>query len=169
MTLLESVSIRRAQGSDFPAVDRLFSTSYPILLREAYDAETCVKALPIIGRAQPDLVRSGSFFLVLRGALLVGAGGWTLEAPGTGDISPDTGHVRHVVTHHRHQRHGVGRRLLDYIMLHAQGQGVRRLCCYSTLNAVPFYAAMGFKAERDVTLPLAGSVPFPAVRMSATL
>ncbi|MHA7874064.1 GNAT family N-acetyltransferase [Roseivivax sp.] len=169
MMLIDSPMIRRAHGSDFPAVDRLFSTAYPVLLAGTYSEEVCAGALPVIGRAQPELLRSGSFFLVLRGALLVGAGGWTQAAPGSGARTPGVGHVRHVVTHHNYQRQGIGRRLLDYIIGHAQGQGMRELSCVSTLNAEPFYAAMGFERQGPVTVPLPGGVKLPAVAMRARL
>ncbi|SIT03664.1 Acetyltransferase, GNAT family [Roseivivax lentus] len=169
MNFFDRFSIRTAQASDFTAVDRLFSESYPVLLRTAYSEDICTRALPLISRAQPDLVRSGKFFLVHRGSKLVGAGGWTRSAPGTGIVTPGVGHVRHVVSDYRFQRQGIGRRLLDYVMINAQGDGLSALRCFSTLNAVPFYTAMGFTEEGPVDLPLPGGVHFPAIRMHATL
>lgn len=169
MNSFDRFSIRTAQADDFVSVDKLFSESYPVLLREAYSEEICVKALPLISRAQPDLVRSGKFFLVHRGSKLVGAGGWTRSAPGTGLVTPGIGHVRHVVSDHRLQRQGIGRRLLDYVMINAQGDGLGALRCLSTLNAVPFYSAMGFVEDGQVDVQLPGGVSFPAIRMHATL
>ncbi len=169
MNMIDRFSIRTAQTRDFVAVNRLFGESYPILLRDAYPDDLLTKALPLISRAQPDLVRSGQFFLVHRGSRLVGAGGWTRGAPGSGARSPGLGHVRHVVSDHRMQRQGIGRRLLDYVMINAQGDGLRALLCLSTLNAVPFYEAMGFVAQGPEDLILPGGIAFPAIRMRADL
>lgn len=165
----EPLAIRPAQASDFASVDRLFAESYPVLLEAAYPAAICAAAMPLISRAQPDLVRAGSVFLVSKGCRLLGAGGWTRGAPGSGLEEPGLGHIRHLVTHHRHQRQGIGRRLLDYLISHASGQGMSRLSCISTLNAVPFYAAMGFEVCEALSLPLAEEVDVPAVRMQRRL
>ncbi|MHA6324339.1 GNAT family N-acetyltransferase [Roseivivax sp. CAU 1753] len=169
MSMIDPFTIRVAEASDFAAVDRLFSDSYPVLLREAYAPSVRVAVMPVISRAQPDLVRSGTFFLVHRGCRLLGAGGWTRAAPGSGCETPGTGHVRHVVSDHRFQRQGIGRRLLDYLMINARGQGLSALSCLSTLNAVPFYKAMGFAEVGPVNVPMTAGVAFPAVRMHAIL
>ena len=76
----------------------------------AFDNQS-VMAVPHISKAQPRLLSSGTYFVVMDEAgALVGAGGWTAVIPGTGQKgAPRTGHIRHVVTDHRQTRRGLGR------------------------------------------------------------
>ena len=79
------------------------------------------------------------------------------------------GHVRHVVTDDRATRRDVGRTLMDHITMDAKAQGLRRLHCYSTLTAVPFYGAMGFDVLGHITIPIGPGIDFPAVEMERHL
>jgi len=162
-------TIRPATKQDFSAVDGLLSRAYPRLLKADYPPSILVTALPLISRAQPDLVACGTYFLVHEGDALLGAGGWTPQAPGQGGVTRGVGHVRHVVTDDRATRRGVGRALLDHIKASAKGQGLRRLNCLSTLTAEPFYAALGFKSIKPVMVGLAPGIEFASVEMECTL
>ncbi len=162
-------TVRIAEGPDIARVDALLARAYPRLLKPDYAPSMLVLALPKISRAQPALVTSGSYFLVEDDGALLGAGGWTAAAPGGGAVTRGVGHIRHVVTDDRATRRGVGRRLIDHVVADVSSQGVRRLDCLSTLTAVPFYAAMGFSARRDITVPLGPGIDFPAVEMSRNL
>lgn len=161
--------IRPASTRDIAAVDQLLARSYPRLLRPDYGAAVLHAALPLISRAQPELVSSGSYYVVEEAGTLLGAGGMTHEAPGLGTITKGLGHIRHVVTDNRATRRGVGRALLGHIFAIATAQGLQRLACTSTLTAVPFYRAMGFTPVQRVMLTLAPGVQFPAVQMSRSL
>jgi len=124
--------IRPATSADITSVDALLARSYPRLLKPDYAPSLLVMALPKISRAQPALVTCGTYYLVedQHGALL-GAGGWTLEAPGSGAITRGVGHIRHVVTEATATRRGVGRTLMDHIITAAQTQGDRRGVAHS--------------------------------------
>ncbi len=159
-------TLRPAMQQDIAAVDALLARAYPRLLRPDYPPSTLVMAIPLISRAQPALVTCGTYYLVEENGALLGAGGWTPNAPGKGNtITRGVGHIRHVVTDDRATRRGVGRALMDHIFADAKGQGLRRLNCLSTLTAEPFYAAMGFKRLAPITVPLAAGIDFPAVEM----
>lgn len=164
------LSVRRATPADLSAVDALLAASYPVLLRADYPPSVMVTALPIISRAQPGLLASGSYFLVedQTGAVL-GAGGWTVEAPGAKPGRRGVGHIRHVVTDHRHVRRGIGRLLMQHVMTDARAAGMTRLECQSTLTARHFYAAMGFVEQGEIAIELRPGIRFPAVFMTAHL
>ncbi len=119
-----------------------------------------VLALPLIARAQPKLLASGSYYVVERGGALIGAGGWTprRREPGRGDI-------RHLVCDPDFLRQGVARSLLQHSFARAAEAGIERLNCEATRTAVPFYRAMGFRALGEIVIPLAPGIDFPAVRM----
>ena len=165
----ETLTLRPAEPSDTDALDRLFGQSYPVLLRPDYPPSVLVTAVPLISRAQPDLIASGTFFVVCAGDEIVGAGGWTMQAPGGKPGTRGVGHVRHVVTDHRRTRQGIGRRLMEHIILHAHACGMMRLQCQSTRTAVPFYESMGFVAAGEIDIELRPGIVFPAVFMSRNL
>lgn len=162
-------TLRPATKQDIAAVDALLWRAYPRLLKPDYAPSTLVMALPLISRAQPDLITSGTYYLIEENKILLGAGGWTLAAPGKGGITRGVGHIRHVVTDDRATRRGVGRRLLNHIIATATAQGLRRLRCFSTLTAEPFYAALGFTKTADISIPLAPGIDFPAIDMERPL
>jgi len=167
--MIDDITFRIAGRDDLAGIDALLARSYPRLLKADYPASVLVTALPIISRARPDLVVSGSYWVALSAGGMVGAGGWTRGAPGDGGETPALGHVRHLVTDDRMVRRGIGRGLMGRAMAQARDAGVRRLDCLSTRTAVPFYAAIGFVAMGEVEVPLRPGISFPAVRMVCEL
>ena len=165
----DTLTLRLANPSDLSELDRLFAQSYPVLLKPDYPPSVLVTAIPLISKAQPALIASGSFFVVCDGAQIVGAGGWTMQAPGGRRGMRGIGHVRHVVTDHRRVRQGVGRRLLEHIVNHAKGSGMMQLYCQSTRTAVPFYEAMGFEQLGEIEIALRPGIHFPAIQMVSVL
>ncbi len=165
----DDITFRIAGRGDLAGVDALLARSYPRLLKADYPASVLVTALPIIARARPELVTSGSYWVALAAATIVGAGGWTRGAPGDSGEMPAMGHVRHLVTDDRMVRRGIARGLMGRAMAQAREAGVRRLDCLSTRTAVPFYAALGFVVMGAVEVPLRPGIGFPAVRMECPL
>ena len=163
------LSIRATTSADLAVVDALLARSYPVLLKPDYPPSVLVTALPRISRAQPALLACGTYFLAEREGQALGAGGWTRGAPGGGEERDTIGHIRHVVTDHHATRQGVGRVLMQHIIDDARASGITTLHCQSTLTAVPFYAAMGFVAQREITVDLLPGIGFPAVFMIAPL
>ena len=162
------ILVRRATLADIGAVDALLGRSYGPLLRADYPPSTLVLALPRMARAQPQLLASGRYFVAEEDGRLLSAGGWSPEPPGGGPVVPGLGHVRHVTTDARVARSGVGRAVMDRVMADARQAGAMRLSSLSTLTAVPFYAALGFRPLRRVMLRFGGA-DFPAVEMEREL
>jgi GNAT superfamily N-acetyltransferase len=165
-----TVSLRRASSDDLSAVDRLLSRSYPQLLAADYPPSIMVLAVPMIARARPELLASGTYFLAedAEGRLLA-AGGWSRGRPSDLRVLADTGHVRHVATDPSVVRQGVGRALMGRVIEDAAAAGVVWLDCLSTRTAVPFYFALGFRPVGRVEVQLAPAITFPAMRMIADL
>jgi N-acetylglutamate synthase-like GNAT family acetyltransferase len=163
------IRVRRATPADIGAVDALLRRSYGPLLKADYPPSVLVTALPRIARAQPTLLASGRYFLAEEAGRVVGAGGWSAQAPGGGPARPGLGHVRHVATDAGAVRRGVGRAVLQAVMDDARRAGALRLSCLSTLTAVPFYRAMGFREVGPVTLSFGAPIAFPAVEMTRDL
>jgi GNAT superfamily N-acetyltransferase len=165
----EILTLRPADPSDLDDLDALFGRSYPALLKADYPPSVLVTAVPLISKAQPALIASGRFFVVCDGTEIVGAGGWTQQAPNGKPGTRGIGHIRHVVTDHRRTREGIGQRLLEHLLLHAHASGMSQLHCQSTRTAVPFYQAMGFVVQGDIDIELRPGITFPAIFMTRRL
>ena len=158
--------LRVAHPGDLGAVDALLSRAYPVLLKADYPPSVLVTALPLISRANPSLMRSGSYWLAEEDGRLLGAGGWT---PATGDAGQGArgiAHVRHLVTDPAHLRRGVARALMQAATAQAREAGATGMLAMSTRTAVPFYAALGFERIEEAEVPLRPGIAFPAVRMA---
>jgi GNAT superfamily N-acetyltransferase len=153
------LTLRLATLADLAAVDMLLARSYPRLLAADYPPSLRVMAVPRLARAQPGLLGSGRYWLACDAAGgILGAGGWSTSGPGRAEI-------RHVATDPAATRRGIGRAVLGQVMAQAGGQGATAFDCLSTRTAVPFYAALGFRALGEVEIALAPGISFPAVRM----
>ena len=170
--MAETLTVRVAEPADLAAIDELLSRSYPVQLKHDYPPSVMVLALPLIARANPRLVASGSYYVVGEAGGLVGAGGWTRSAPAgrPGRLRRvGAAHVRHVVVDHRRTRRGIGRLLMDRILDDAAGDGATFIECLSTRTAVPFYGACSFAVRGPVDVTLAPGIEFPSVRMTRRL
>ncbi|NNE82009.1 MAG: GNAT family N-acetyltransferase [Silicimonas sp.] len=166
IAMTDDLIITATSRADLAEIDALFARSYPALLAGAYPPSILVTAIPLIAKANPMLVSSGTYFGVRNtNGEIVGAGGWTGRDPSAVNGTPATGHIRHVVTDHRAVRKGIGRSLMAHILEDARAAGIMRLECLSTLMAVPFYAACGFAEVAPVTVTLRPGIEFPAVRL----
>lgn len=166
----DTLAIRPATASDIGAIDALLAVSYPKLLKADYAPSVLVTALPLISRAQPRLVTSGTYYVAEgEGGAILAAGGWSWNGPQGPVGPPDMGHVRHLVCDHRVTRQGIAGRLMRHAMDKAKAAGVRRLDCQSTLTAVRFYAALGFRQIGEIEIRLRPGILFPAVHMQAEL
>lgn len=159
------IRIRPGTLADLADVDALLARVYPRLLKPDYPPSVLVTALPIISRANPALLSSGTYYVAITDmGAIVGAGGWT---PDRRDA--ELGHIRHVVTNDRLLRCGIGRALLTQCFHAAAASGITCLECWSTRTAEPFYAAMGFVTQGAIDIELRPGIIFPALRMSMRL
>jgi N-acetylglutamate synthase-like GNAT family acetyltransferase len=164
----ETMRIRVSSANDISGVDALLSLSYPVLLEPDYAPSVLVAALPLISKARPELLTCATYFVAERAGEIVGAGGWTRNRL-TGGVEPGLGHIRHVVTDYRFVRQGIAKGLMTHVLKDAQDAGMQRMECFSTLTAVPFYAALGFITTQDVSVPIGlAGIKFPSVLMYLT-
>jgi len=166
--MAEPFRVRVATPNDADAVGSVLRASYPSLMAPGYPADLLARAVPLMARAHPALLRCGTYYLAQgpEGAE-VGCGGWTLERPGAAGepLDRSLGHLRHFATHPSWLRHGVGRALFARCAAEARAAGVRRFECYSSLVGEPFYGALGFVAVEPITLEIGPGIVFPSVRM----
>ena len=162
--------VRAGRRDDVPAVDDLLQRSYPRLLAADYPPSVLVTAIPLISRAQPDLVTCGTYYVAETAEWqILGAGGWTLRNPATRAEDGLRGSIRHFVTDPDQLRQGVGGALLSRCLLDAREAGMVGMDCYSTRTAVPFYRSHGFETVQEIDLELRPGIVFPSVMMRLEL
>jgi GNAT superfamily N-acetyltransferase len=165
-----AITIRPTTPRDLPRIDALLQVSYTTLLKPDYPPSVLVTALPLIARANPVLLRSGTYFLAEDGAgTALAAGGWSLSAPQGGVGPRDLGHVRHVTTHPDALRRGLASAVLERCFREARAAGLTWLLAQSTRTAVPFYRTMGFEDRAEIEVTLRPGITFPAVEMACAL
>ena len=161
----DDVLIRHAETTDAAAVERLLLASYPALMANSYDAETLARALPLMTRANPRLLASGTYYVAEARGDIVGCGGWSPEEPGTRRIVLHTGHVRHFAVDPNHVRRGVGRALFERCESQARENGIDAFECFASRNAVEFYRSVGFEVVREIEVQMASATRFPSILM----
>jgi N-acetylglutamate synthase-like GNAT family acetyltransferase len=159
-----------ASPTDQAAVTALLEASYATLMATYYDPVVLDRALPLMTRANPNLLGSGTYYLAHDSmGSVVGCGGWTKERPGTGEIEPRLAHIRHFATHPGWLGRGIGRAIFTECRNAAEADGICRLECYSSLNAEGFYAAIGFHAVRRLEVSMGPDISFPSILMQASV
>jgi N-acetylglutamate synthase-like GNAT family acetyltransferase len=164
--MTEVFNVRVAIPEDFASVSALLEVSYPTLFAPGYASDVLAKALPLMIRANPRLLKSGNFYVALTSdGQYIACGGWSKERPGTGETEGSQGHVRHFATHPDWIRQGVGRAIFARCARDAIADGISSFECYSSLVAVEFYRALGFTIVRNMDLQLTEDVSIPGVLM----
>jgi GNAT superfamily N-acetyltransferase len=165
-----SFLIRVARPDDEPFLNIWLYDSYSAGMVGFYDDGLLARALPLIIKANPELLSSGRFFVAESpsGALL-GCGGWTREKPGSNTVTEMLAHIRHFATRPDYCGLGIGRAIFDRCMQQAVLAGVRRFECHSSLNAERFYKSVGFVSGQIIQVPLAEGVTFPVIVMQREL
>lgn len=121
------------------------------------------RALPHLAKANPTLLASGTYYVAeTEPGNLDGCGGWTAARPGSGEIAEGEAHIRHFATYPGWTRQGIGSALLARCIGDARSFGIRRLHCFSTLNAERFYWAAGFNTVGLIDVQLGPDMAFPA-------
>ncbi|WP_430440341.1 GNAT family N-acetyltransferase [Shinella sp.] len=159
------MKIRQTTAQDVPRIDALLHRSYPVMMATAYDKHALSVALPLMTKAKPDLLASGTFYPVEEAGDVLGCGGWTFGEPGSGRTSEGLAHLRHFAVDPAHTRQGVGRLIFKECTHTASRQGALRFQAFSSLNAESFYAGMGLKRLDIVRIPMREDVTFPVALM----
>lgn len=159
------VSIRTARPEDAQAVQRVLEASYPLLMASAYESRLLARALPMITRANPKLLGSGTYYVAEAGGEAVGCGGWSVHGPGSEPVVAGVAHIRHFGIRPDWTGRGVGRLIYGRCESAARAAGVRAFECYASLNGEGFYQALGFARIAEIAVAMGPHVRFPSVHM----
>jgi len=167
---MATINVRIATPEDDETISALLKVSYAVLMVPDYTREVVDAVFPLISQANPGLLKSGTFYLAETGdGEIIGCGGWTAARPGQETLEPGLGHIRHFATHPDWTHQGVASAVINACKDAAKQTGIDRLECYSSLSAVGFYAAQGFKVKGPIDIPITKTSYLPSVIMTCVI
>ncbi len=172
---------RIAGADDAPALLALIDRAI-LALQADFLSPAQVAASRMVMGLDTQLLRDGTYLIVMHDGVLAGCGGWSFRATLYGGdasmiareaavLDPNTqpARIRAMYTDPAFARRGVGRRVLHLCEQAAYGQGFRRAEMMATLAGEPLYRACGYAPiERIATAPIDG-VTVPLIRMGKRL
>ena len=166
---MDAADIRRAKATDTSAIERVFLSSFPVLMTKAYPQALLRTALPLMTKPNERLLCSGTYYVAETDGLIIGCGGWTHEEPGGSATMLGVAHIRHFAVAADYIGRGVGRALFDRCKADARMENVRMFKCFSSRNAEAFYAALGFRLRGEIDVQLGADVRFPSLLMERSI
>jgi GNAT superfamily N-acetyltransferase len=170
-------SLRIATLEDEAAVDALMKQSGSVLFRRFYDERQAASAVEHVSRADPLLLRDGTYFVLESDGEMVACGGWSRRDrlhTGSGDSDDDArlldpatepARVRAMFVRADWTRQGLGRRILEECEAAAAREGFGQLILTATLPGLPLYLAYGFERTADVEVTMPDGVAIDCVLM----
>ena len=164
-----AIDIRTSTPTDSEVLSALILASYSRLYRGWYPDDVLDAALPLMSRANPQLLASGWYYVAAVAGEIAGCGGWSTWPPGGGEAAPGIAYIRHFATHPDHVRKGVARSLIERCLTDGRSNGVRLFKCMASLPGEDFYARMGFRRIEATDFVLRGNIRLAAVNMECDL
>jgi GNAT superfamily N-acetyltransferase len=153
--------LRLVRASDLDAIAALQEASIMALGAPVYGAAKARAWARLGYQFRHDLLGEGGFWVVEQGQRLLGVGGWSPDS-----LERDLAWIRYLFVQPEATRRGIGRRLVEQAERSAYAAGRRRLRVWSSLNAVPFYRAVGFLPERHARWPVQSALELDNVLMA---
>ena len=164
MNRSDPVTIRPVAAADVDPLAALQETSIMRLGMPPY-GEAKVRAWARLGHELKHvLLEEGRYFVAERAGERVGVGGWSPDS-----LEAELAWIRYLFVHPDHVRCGIGRRLVEVAERAAGAAGRRRFEVWSSLNAVPFYTALGYRRVRAARWPVAAEIALDYLLMSKSL
>lgn len=88
-----------------------------------------------------------------------------MESPSAEHGASPVGHVRHFAVRPAWTRRGIGRRLFKASVTQAREAGAAGFDVYSALNAIEFYAALGFRDTEIIKIDFGNGAALDRARM----
>jgi len=170
---------RVATTADLAALRVVMDAAIGELQKDFLSPEEIESSRAIMG-IDTQLIRDGTYYVVLDGETVAGCGGWSRRAtlyggdhtPGRDaellDPSVDAAKVRAMYTNPDYVRRGVGRLILSLCQQAAKAEGFTRLELMGTMAGEPLYTTYGFVPIERLTDDR-GGVAVPLVRMGKTI
>jgi len=172
---------RLAQMDDLAALRALMGRAISHL-QTGFLSPNQVRASHKVMGLDTQLVRDQTYFMVEKGGVLAGCGGWSWRAtlyggdesvvarePAPLDPATDAARIRAMYTDPAFARQGVGRIVMDLCEGAARAHGFRKVEMMATLSGEPLYRACGYSPIEHVQSAPIDGVRVPLIRMGKTL
>jgi N-acetylglutamate synthase-like GNAT family acetyltransferase len=196
MSAATNISIRKATPSDVPFLRELIDASVRGLQAQDYTPTQIESALVTVFGVDSQLIADGTYFVAVaegpdetNGAhpnssvekVIVGCGGWSKRKTLYGsdhwtgredellDPQVDAAKIRAFFIHPKWARLGIGSLILKACEDAAAAAGFTRCEMGATLTGVKLFAAKGYTAIENISVPLNNGEGLPVVRMSKRL
>ncbi len=156
-----AVGVRSADAADLNDIAALQTRAIMAFGVATYGETTCRAWARIGVQLRHTLLASGRFFVAVRDSAIVGVAGWTADSR-----EPDCAWPRYVFVDPDCARSGVGRRLMLVVEGSANAAGRRRFRLWASLNAVGFYAALGYRPIKEACWPVATGIDMAHMLMA---
>ena len=169
--------LRVASPRDIPELQALIQLSVRALSIGIYTPAQTEAALVHMFGVDSQLVADGTYYVIDDDSTLVAAGGWSARRTLYGGdqakretdsmLDPATmpARIRAFFVHPEWTRRGLARQIFAECETAARLCGFHHFELVATLPGEPFYRALGFVALEPISIPLAGDVTLPCVRM----
>jgi N-acetylglutamate synthase-like GNAT family acetyltransferase len=170
-------TLRKANATDIPAIERLIDASVRGLQAQDYTPEQIDAALRTVFTVDTQLIEDETYFVVDQDGETIGCGGWSQRKTLCGgdhhsvrdnvlmDPSQDAAKIRAIFVAPQWARRGVGSILLKEAENAARAAGFRRFEMGATHTGVPVYLRRGYREIETMTVRLEKGVTLPVVRM----
>ena len=174
MTDLDGVQIRLAHKGEVSTLAELQATALRQLSASYYDDDQIEECLRSVGTFDPSLIDDGTFYVATLDDEIVGCGGWSPNGqlygnredwPGHRNGQPRTAAIRSIFVRPCFTRRGIARVMTLNAEMRARGGGYYVFELLSTLNALPFYAGLGYRAVEAANIYLPNELVIPAIKM----
>lgn len=145
--------VRPARHSDLDAIAALQTRAIMAFGVGTYGEAACQAWAKIGVQVRHTLLESGTFFVAERDGAIIGVAGWTADSR-----EHDCAWGRYVFVEPAAAGRGVGRSLMDEVEASTRAAGRPRLQLWSSLNAVPFYRAIGYRSVKTARWPVATGI-----------
>ncbi len=178
---MSQFELRLAGLDDAPAIEELIAASVNGLQAGDYSLEQRTGALGSVFGVDRQLIRDGTYFLIVCEGTLAACGGWSkrktlygsdnVEGKDDAFLDPavDAARIRAFFVHPEWARRGLGSRLLDAGEKAARAAGFTRLELGATLTGIPLYERYGFQAMERAEVPLPNGATLASVRMGKSI
>jgi GNAT superfamily N-acetyltransferase len=173
--------LRKATLDDHPLLTALIARSARALSADDYKPEQVEGALQGAFGVDTQLIRDGTYYVVMSGSDIVGCGGWSYRRTMFGsdsgpardaselDPSVDAAKIRAFFIDPAHARRGLGSLLLDQCESEAAARGFQRVEMMATLPGQKLYSARGYAPVGHVSHELAPGLHIEFVPMRKDL